>query len=90
MGSFGGGVVSSRTWIESSWSVNHRLPSGPLAMWVGVVTVPVGSLNVVIDPSSGSIRPIPPLSTEKIVNHRLPSAPVVIPIGEMTASAGSV
>ena len=60
-------------------AVNQRFPSGPSTMSAGPATLPAGSVNVVIAPSSGSMRPID--SSPKFVNHTLPSGPVVIPVG---------
>src|SRR5882724_10876754 len=57
-------------------SVNHRLPSAPVAMRPGLL--PDGMTNSVTSPV-GVIFPI--LWTSCSVNHRLPSGPSAMPVG---------
>ena len=58
-------------------SVNHRFPSGPAAIAVGLV--PVSPLYSVTTPA-GVIRPI--LLALASVNHRFPSGPARSPPGD--------
>ena len=72
------------------YPVNHRLPSGPAAIPLGLPATPmvVGRGYSVMTPS-GVIRPIlsPADSVNQAdsVNHRLPSGPAAIPCGLLPA-----
>src|SRR3954464_14494377 len=63
-------------------SVNHRLPSGPTTMFLGMApgVMPVEYSVIVPD---GVMRPI--LSLPISVNQRLPSGPAAMPLGLLPA-----
>src|SRR5438067_7937038 len=63
------------------YSVNHRLPSGPLTISVGwlLAVVTVYSVNVPLGVS------LPILLAATSVNQRLPSGPHVMPLGWLDA-----
>src|SRR5437899_5239044 len=61
------------------YSVNHKLPSGPVVMSSGKLPL-VGTGNSVITPA-GVILPI--LSPPPSANHKLPSGPLVMSCGRL-------
>src|SRR5437588_8250876 len=61
-------------------SVNHRLPSGPTVIPLGILLA-VGTGNSVMLPPV-VMRPISPTDS---VNQRLPSGPAVMPTGSLPA-----
>src|ERR1700676_5350622 len=82
------GVMRPIQLLLYSYSVNQRLPSGPVVIPKGK-TLEVGSANSVMVPV-GVMRPI--LLPSDSVNQRLPSGPAVIPAGPLleVGSANSV